>query len=80
MNYQPTPRRLDILAAWWRSGNSNVGAAALLNLADQVVRNELFHLRQAAGAKDNDALVKRYRAQLLERELVPTANPKRKAT
>lgn len=71
-DFQPTPRRLDILAAWWTAGNSNVGAGLLLNLSDQVIRNELFHFRQAAGAKDNNALVQRYRNQLIGRELRPT--------
>ena len=71
-DYQPSPRRLDILAAWWQSGNSNVDAGRLLNLSAQVIRNELFHLRQGAGARDNTALVQRYRQQLIGRELRPT--------
>ena len=73
-DYQPSPRRLDILAAWWVGGNSNVGAGELLNLSAQVIRNELLHLRRAAGAKDNSALVQRYRQQLKDRKLEPTVS------
>lgn len=76
MTYQPSPRRLDILAAWWKSGNSNVEAGALLNLSSQVIRNELLILRQAAGAKDNTALVQKYRDQIMGRELIPTTSRK----
>ena len=76
-DYQPSPRRLDILAAWWQCGMSNVDAGILLNLSAQVIRNELFHLRQLAGAKDNTALVQRYRQQLIGRELRPTQSRKR---
>jgi hypothetical protein len=72
MTYQPSPRRLDILAAWWQSGMSNVGAGELLNLSPQIIRNELLILRSRAGAKDNGALVQRYREQLVGRELRPT--------
>ena len=72
MTYQPSPRRLDILAAWWIGGNSNVRAGALLNLSDQIIRNELHHLREAAGVKDNTALVRRYHDQIMDRELRPT--------
>ena len=69
MTYQPSPRRLDILAAWWQSGMSNVGAGELLNLSPQIIRNELLILRRAAGAKDNGVLVQRYLDQLVGREL-----------
>jgi hypothetical protein len=69
MTFQPSPRRLDILAAWWQSGMSNVGAGELLNLSPQIIRNELLILRRGAGAKDNSALVQRYRDRLVGREL-----------
>lgn len=72
MNYVPTNRRLDIIAAWHRSGNSNVEAGRLLDLSDQVIRNELHHLRRETGAKDNVTLVKRYWHLIKDRELRPT--------
>jgi DNA-binding NarL/FixJ family response regulator len=68
----PTPRRLDILAAWHKGGCSNVAAGELLNLSPQIIRNELHHLRREAGAKDNTALVQRYRHDIMDRELRPT--------
>ena len=72
----PTPRRLDILAAWWQSGCSNIAAGRLLNLSAQVIRNELHHLRREEGVKDNMALVKRYREHLIDRPLRPTHSRK----
>jgi hypothetical protein len=53
---------------------SNVAAGELLNLSAQVIRNELLILRRGAGAKDNAALVQRYRHQLIGRELRPTTH------
>jgi DNA-binding NarL/FixJ family response regulator len=72
MTYQPSPRRLDILAAWWACGMSNVRAGELLDLSAQIIRNELHHLRREAGVRDNAALVRRYRDQIMDRELRPT--------
>ena len=75
----PTPRRLDILAAWWRAKGSNVGAARILNLSPQVVRNELHHLRREELVPDNLSLVQRYGHLLEGRELRPTV-PRRVAS
>lgn len=69
---EPTPRRLDILAAWWIGGGSNVAAGELLNLSPQVIRNELHHFRQSVGARDNLVLVQRYRFEIRGRTLRPT--------
>lgn len=75
----PTPRRLDILAAWYQGGGSNVAAGRRLNLSDQVIRNELHHLRREYGAKDNMALVKRYWERIDGRKLRPTVSRKKAA-
>jgi hypothetical protein len=75
---EPSPRRLDILAAWHKAGCSNVAAGELLNLSAQIIRNELHHLRRETGAKDNDTLVHRYWRDLVDRELRPT-KPRRTA-
>ena len=72
----PAPRRLDILSAWWQEGCSNVAAGRRLNLSDQVIRNELHHLRREEGVKDNMALVKRYRELILDRNPRPTVRRK----
>jgi hypothetical protein len=69
---EPSPRRLDILAAWHKTGCSNVAAGELLNLSAQIIRNELHHLRRETGAKDNRTLVNRYWPALRDRELRPT--------
>ena len=47
-------------------------AGRLLNLSEQVIRNQLHLLRREEGVKDNMALVKRYRAQIMDRPLRPT--------
>ena len=76
MKILASPRRLDILAAWYQEGCSNVAAGRRLNLSDQVIRNELHHLRREEGVKDNTALVKRYRELIIDRKPRPTVRKK----
>ena len=78
MNRQPlpSPRRLDILAAWWREGCSCAAAGRRLNLSDQIIRNELHRLRREFGVKDNMILVRRWSEHLKERELRRTVSRK----
>lgn len=59
-----TDHDLEVLAAWWWSGGSNVRAAFILDRAEQTVKNTLYRLRQVHDADSNVVLVHRYFRQV----------------
>ena len=76
---EPTKRQLDALAAWWKTGGSNVKAAEMMDVAPQVVRNSLLQFRRQAQSDSNLLLALRYRSQIEKRRVLPSAKPRRKA-
>lgn len=56
----PTPRQIEVLAAWWWGRGSNKRAAFLLGLREQTVKTTLWHLRTAQQAETNVELVLRF--------------------
>ena len=57
---QPTPRQLEVLAAWWWGRGSNRKAAFMLGIREQTVKTTLWHLRTAQQADTNVELVLRF--------------------
>lgn len=51
--HPPTPRQIEILAAWWFTKGSSVKAAKLLGLSQQTVRNQLYQFRLQEKADSN---------------------------
>lgn len=66
---EPTKRQLDALAAWWKSGGTNTGAAELMGVTPQVVRNSLMFFRRQEHADTNLILALRYR-QVIEKRRI----------
>jgi len=73
---EPTKRQLDALAAWWKSGGSNVEAAKLMDLSPQIVRNTLMFFRRQENAQTNLLLALRYREQIEQRKVLPAKRRK----
>ena len=67
---EPTTRQLDTLAAWWKAGGSNIGAASLLGVQPQVVRNTLLAFRRQERAQTNLNLALRFQTQIERRHIL----------
>ena len=76
---EPTKRQLDALAAWWKTGGSNVKAADMMDVSPQVVRNLLMQFRREERADTNLLLALRYRETIEKRKVKPSQHPRRKA-
>jgi hypothetical protein len=61
---QPTRAQFETLAAWWFTKGSNRRAAKCLDLKEQTIKTELWHLRQAQQAATNVDLVMRFMDEL----------------
>lgn len=70
-----TPRQLDTLAAWWQCGGSNVGAARMMGITPQVVRNRLMQMRQVSGVPTTLALANKHLSQVQKRQVLPVGSP-----
>ena len=70
---EPTKRQLDALAAWWKAGGTNTGAAQLMGVTPQVVRNSLMFFRKQERADTNLILALRYRSQIEKRRITRKA-------
>ena len=64
MTYQPTDHEIEVIAAWWWAGGSNVRPAFLLGRAEQTIKNTLYQLRKVHAADTNVELVHRYFRQV----------------
>ena len=60
----PTPRQLEILAAWWATKGSCKRAASVLGIGHQPVMNALYLLRRQESVGSTIELCMRYMDQI----------------